>query len=124
MEERLKEFDRIWKIAFTQSLERWDVYYESKKLNKFWSLTETYRLTFYIKNIKNYSPSKEEDIWWSLACSFGTEWYSPLEALQRAIAFYVQVWIRAKQDVNGVLDEYVLTKKPINHETKTSINQD
>lgn len=106
MDDRLKEFDRMWRIAFKQSLEREHVYYESKETDSLdmW-------LSFYIKNIKTYIPSKDKDIWWSLACSFNVKWYSPTQALQRAIAFYVSTWVRAKQDVNGILDENVLVKK-------------
>lgn len=105
IQERRKEFDRLWTMWFHCAIEREDVHYEAKE-DFNWL-----RMTFYIKSIKTYMPSIDNNIWQSTVCAFWIEWLTPMWALARAIGFYVHFGVQREQDVNGILYENVLVKK-------------
>lgn len=104
---RLESFDKLWNQAFIRAIKRWDVSYEIKdQLEDIW-------LTFYLKKIMTYAPSEDKDIRKTIICAFDNKNMTPMEALQRALWFYIHHAVSREQDVNGIMHENVLVKKSV-----------
>ena len=79
------------------------------------------RWTLEYRDIKNYAPRSESDFCWKVVCSQSIEkdyekWianYKPYELAQRFIQMLANSLQQRSQDVNGILDENILTRKPI-----------
>jgi hypothetical protein len=96
----------LWEAIFSYSITRRHVLYTDKK-SLDWSLW----LSFYIKSIKTNMPSRDKDIWEKLICAFDTYNLTPEWAIARVVGFYVDFAVWIEQDLNGLLDENILTKK-------------
>lgn len=102
------EFEKFANMFLSDELKRENIIFER------WQKTvDSYWLSIYIKEIKTYAPRTEKDygkklICWQNVYEFTAEWL-----FKRLLTMLINYAKQRQQDVNGILWEYRLIKKPI-----------